>query len=207
MPLFRINNKNVLFIHVPKTGGTSIEYALSLLSPMCFHSRDGKRLKSLLDGRFSRSLPLQHFHARLLEVCLDQNLIDYAFMVVRAPLARIISEYRHSRARGRLDAKMPFSQWLRFSLAAARFDPSFRNNHFRKQSDFYCFGADVFQFEAGLRNCLAPVAARLGVNENLHLPHERASEPFPVRITSKDRKLIAETYAADYERFNYEPGT
>ena len=44
MPLFRINNKNVLFIHVPKTGGTSIECALSELSTMSFHSRNGKQV-------------------------------------------------------------------------------------------------------------------------------------------------------------------
>jgi hypothetical protein len=207
MPLFRINNKNILFIHVPKTGGTSIETALSHLSPMSFHSRDGKQLKSLLDGPFSRGLPLQHFHARLLEACLDQSLIDYAFMVVRAPVARLVSEYRHSRARGRLDAKMAFSPWLRFSLAAAKIDPNFRNNHFRPQTDFACFGADVYHFEAGLENCLSPVAARLGVNDYLPLPHERASEPFPVTITPQDRSLIAEAYAADYARFHYEPGT
>ena len=207
MPLFRINTKNVLFIHIPKTGGTSIECALSKLSPMSLRSRNGRQLKSLMDGPFNRGLPLQHFHARLLEACLDQSLIDYAFMVVRPPLQRMISEYRHSRARGRLDAKMPFSQWLRFSLAATRLDPGFRSNHFRKQTDFACFGADVFHFEQGLENCLSSVAAQIGVNEHLHLPHERKSDTYPVTITAKDRKLITQAYAADYERFNYEPGT
>lgn len=204
MPLFRINNKNVLFIHVPKTGGTSIECALSQLGLMGFHSRNGKQLKSALDGPFSRGLPLQHFHAPLLEACFDESLIDYAFMIVREPLERLISEYRHSRAMGRLDAQMPFSPWLRFSLLAARLDPTFRNNHLRPQSEFACFRADVFRFEDGLQNCLGAVAARLGVNAHLDLPHERHSESFPVAVKPQDRALISRAYRSDYARFHYE---
>lgn len=207
MPLFRINNKNILFIHVPKTGGTSIEMALSELSPMSFHSRNGKQLKSALDGPFTRGLPLQHFHARLLEACFDASLIDYAFMIVREPVARLVSEYRHSRAMGRLDARLPFSAWLRVSLAARRLDPAFRNNHLRPQAEFTCFDAQVFRFEDGLENCLSAVAARLGVNARLNLPHERQSPGCQVEVTPEDCNRIARAYRADYERFHYAAGT
>lgn len=207
MPMFRIAKKNVVFIHVPKTGGTSVEQALGVAGPMGMHSRNGKQLKSALDGPLARPIPLQHFHGSLLQACLDPGLVDYAFMIVRSPAERLISEYQHCRMRGcRIDAFLPFSAWLRYSLAAARVDPSYRNNHFRPQSEFACFGAEVFRLEDGLEKCLGHVAGKLGLQAIPALPHARKSDHGKPQPTDGDRALIARFYAADYAAYDYQPG-
>ncbi len=206
MPVFRINNKNVVFIHVPKTGGTSVETTLAQFSPMGLHSRMGHQLKAVNDGIFTRAIPLQHFHGGLLEACLDPGLVDYAFMIVRSPAQRLISEYRHCRARmKRLDARLPFSAWLRLSLRIAKLEPGYRNNHFRPQVEFRCFNAEVFRFEDGLQPAMQKIASRIGLGP-IDVPHARQSPSVPVELTPKDRAYIAKTYAADYEVFGYEPG-
>lgn len=205
MPLFRIAGKTVLFIHVPKTGGTSVENALSKLAPMSMHSRGRKENRLRMGGeRQGRGIPLQHLHAAPLAALLDPALVDYAFLIVRNPVDRLISEYRHSRELGRPETLFGFSAWLRFSLAVARQVPGFRNNHFRPQSDFACFGAKIFRFEDGLAASVKQVAADLGV-EVPPLSHDRPSQKFEVAVRDGDRSLIRQWYKTDFEMFGYSP--
>ena len=142
MPLFRIGGKSVLFIHIPKTGGTSVENLLSSQGPMSLHSLGQKANRVRMGAeRQGRGIPLQHLHAAALTTLLQPQQVDYAFVIVRDPVDRLVSEYRHSRALGRPETRLGFSAWLRVSLAAVRLIPGFRNNHFRPQSDFPCFAA------------------------------------------------------------------
>lgn len=202
MPLFRIAGKNVLFIHVPKTGGTSVEQAMAAVAPMSLHGFGDKSLRIRTAQGQSRAVPMQHMHARLLEAIFTPQFIDYAFVVVRDPVERLISEFKHSRALGRAETRWGFSRWLRLSLAIRRAIPEFRNNHFRDQSDFPCLGARVFRFEDGLARAMAYVGDDLGVLIP-PLPHERRSPPEKVTVTARDRALIERAYAKDYENFGY----
>ena len=154
MPAYRINNRNVLFIHVPKTGGTTVEKILSQHASSNLHSQGGKLLKPCRGSILTRSLALQHFHAALLEAMFARDFFDYAFMIVRDPLDKLKSEYRHSRALGRLDTRLPFGAWVEVMLALAAVSPNLSNNHFRPQADFSCFSAEVFRFEDGMDHIL-----------------------------------------------------
>lgn len=204
MPLFRIADKNVLFIHVPKTGGTSVERALSTLAPMSLHGQGDKGLRIRADKGQSRPVPMQHLHGRLLEAIFAPQFIDYAFMIVRDPVERMISEYKHSRALDRVETRWGFSSWLRLSLRVARAMPEFRNNHFRPQSEFACFGARVFHFEDGLGRAMTHVGDELGVLIPA-LPHERRSASEVVKVTASDRAFIERAYADDFANFGYIP--
>ena len=88
MPIYRINNRNVLFIHVPKTGGTSVERYLGLYAQPALHNQGAKLLRPVKDATFTPALAMQHFHAELLEAMFPPDFFDYAFMVVRHPAAR-----------------------------------------------------------------------------------------------------------------------
>jgi hypothetical protein len=84
------------------------------------------------------------------------------------------------------------------SLAAATIDPFFRNNHFRRQSEFVYPGASIFQFEDGLQNCLRGVGEALGMPFSGPFPHERRSLPYPCGVRASDVRLISSFYASDY---------
>ena len=49
MPAYRIHNKNVLFIHVPKTGGTTVESFLETHGKMSLHNQGVKLLKPVFE--------------------------------------------------------------------------------------------------------------------------------------------------------------
>ena len=96
MPAYRIRNKNVLFIHVPKTGGTTVESFLETHGKSSLHNQGVKLLKPLSDSFLTRSLPLQHFHADLLVAMFAPDFFDYTFMIVRDPLERLTGMSRCS---------------------------------------------------------------------------------------------------------------
>lgn len=203
MPLFRIAGKNVLFIHVPKTGGTSVEQAMAAVAPMGLHSLNSKakRLR-FADGLLSRQVPLQHFHKTFLEDMFAPSLVDYAFMIVRDPVSRMVSEFKHSKVIGRIETRLGFSRWLRLQLVLNQLLPNHSNNHFRPQADFLCFGARVFRFEDGLQCALDEVGRDLGVKFP-EVPHARRSEADAVSVSPRDRALIARAYGQDYAQFGF----
>ncbi len=205
MPAYRINGRNVLFIHVPKTGGTSIESYLAARAAMSLHNRN-KRLFWLKDGTLrKRPLPMQHFHGQVLERMFAPDFFDYAFMVVRDPLARLKSEYRHSGTHlSRIDARLPFGIWARLMLGLTRLSPGRRHNHFRPQGDFVCFNAEVFRFEDGIDHVLTTVSERLGLPVPDQIPHERRLAGGDFVVSPSVAAAVRAAYAEDYERFGYD---
>ena len=203
MPVYRINNKNVLFIHVPKTGGTTVESFLEMHGKTSLHNQGVKLLKPLSNSVLTRSLPLQHFHAELLEAMFAPDFFDYTFMIVRDPLERLKSEYRHSRALGRLDTRLNFEYWVRLMLGLTTCAPNLRNNHFRPQSQFKCFNAEVFKLEDGMEYILASVCTHLGIPTPEKIPHERKMANITFEVTSAAKARVRAVYDSDYRAFAY----
>jgi len=86
MPLFL--EKNLFFIHIPKTGGTSVEKIL--MDHGCSIS-----LISTTGSVFVNGHTPQHITFReIQELGLDKNRFRF-FAVIRDPLERIISEYNY----------------------------------------------------------------------------------------------------------------
>jgi hypothetical protein len=203
MPIYRIRDRNVLFIHVPKTGGTSIEAFLEGLGPSALHNQGHKLLRPYREALFAPSLAMQHFHADLLEAMFPSGFFDYAFMVVRNPVDRFASEYRHSVALNRLDSRLPVNLWSHLVLTVAGLAPSLSNNHYRPQAEFQCFGAEVFRFESGIPAILDQLAERLGVPPPHLTPHEKRSPDVDVRLSPQIVARLARVYARDFQIFGY----
>jgi hypothetical protein len=205
MPAYRIGNKNVLFIHVPKTGGTSIEAFLEAHAQPALHNNGRKLLKAYGSTTLEPALAMQHFHADLLESMFPAGFFDYAFMVVRHPLQRLISEYGHSRNLRRVDSRLPFNIWAELALTTARLAPGVSNNHFRPQAEFRCFGAEVFKFEDGIGSIVDALASRLGLPELSGAPHEKRSSMKSPGVSARVCNRVAAAYDADFRTFGYEP--
>lgn len=205
MPIYRINNRNVLFIHVPKTGGTSVESFLRSHAEPALHNQGCKLLRPYRGATLAPSVALQHFHAELLTAMLPMGYFDYAFMIVRHPMRRLISEYGHSRKLGRIDSRLPFNSWAHLMLNFANIGPCFSNNHYRPQNEFHCFDAEVFRFEEGLPNILERVAQQVGVPHPAITPHEKKSSMRVTGITAAVYSRVQHCYAGDFAAFEYDP--
>lgn len=194
MPIFYTDKTAVLYIHVPKTGGSSIE-ALFLASGYdhyFLHTRHSAMTRTL------RCSP-QHYHADLLEACFDLARFDLIFMTVRHPVARMLSEYK---------MRMPDGQdpdpWVHKMLDRVRDDPFLLDNHLRPQVAFHVPGAQVFRQEDRFD-------AEWAENMNRMLVHPLRFRPM-TRLASKTRDLqlsadavarIEAHYAADIAQFGY----
>jgi hypothetical protein len=195
MPLLHINGRLVLFIHIPKTGGSSIETALAQHGPLL-----------LAAGDTTRDLPCspQHFHAALLKAMLPVDRIDYSFMVVRHPLDRMLSEYRWTtRKAGRWQSRLGFGSWLRAAAVLRRMNPYHRDNHLRPQKEFALPATEVFRFEDGLGQALQRALAKVGVAGEAALPHLKRSESTPIDIKQGDADFVQRMYRVDYQQYGY----
>jgi hypothetical protein len=196
MPALASNGKLILFIHVPKTGGSSVEAVMAGHGPLL-----------LADRRNGRARPCSpvHYHAALLLEKLQPEAIAYSCMLVRHPLDRMVSEYRYTtRKPGRWRRLLSFPQWLRFAAAAHRLNPYYRDNHLRPQIEFALPGTEVFHYEAGVERCAAAILARLGHPEPAAVPHLKAAAKKPPKVTRRDAEFVRELYDGDYAAFAYD---
>ena len=153
---------------------------------MSLHSNGGCFRDQFRGGLLSKPIPLQHLHGALLRRLLLPGQFDLVFMLVRDPVQRMISEYRHAREMWRPEALLSFSAWLRICLGLARTDPAFRNNHFRAQADYHVEGAKVLHYEDGMLPCLNEISATIGTPKFEELPRERQSKPYVADPSPRD---------------------
>lgn len=196
MPVIRISDKQVLFIHVPKTGGSSIEARLTELGPVQLGAQN---------ARNGFPCSPQHFHNTLLEQLFGAEDFDWAFMIVRHPVSRMVSQYRFEIHKRRLPRPAPpFTRWLSETLLARRDNPYLRDNHMRPQHEFEAFGAEVFRFEDGLDAPLVAFGRAVGVAVEGVLHWRKRSAAMPVAPSDADVALIRRAYAEDFERYGYD---
>lgn len=193
MTIFDTANGKVLFIHVPKTGGSTITQELRLHHPM--------DMSTNAPWPGYHCTP-QHLHDAPLIEMFQSAALAYVFMVVRHPVDRICSEYNWNQRKRSI--KTPFSLWLRLKLHQARKSPYHDDNHLRPQHEFVCLDAEIFRLEDGLDKVFRRLTEVTGVRYS-HNPEARnvAGSP-PPSISKADRNLIGKFYANDFKRFGYD---
>ena len=199
MPLFTRQDRSVFYIHVPKTGGTSVEQFF-LANGFQADYLDTGGPKSL-NGY--RRCPPQHMHAEQIMAVLRPSRCGYVFATVREPLARIVSEYK-MRARGHADfPRLP--AWLDQSLRRYADDPFTFENHLRPQTEFMTPGCEVFRQEDGFGTRLierveAVLQVTIERRQFAHHKPERQTE-----VTAEDREAIRarvrDVYWQDYAAY------
>lgn len=205
MPIARIADKVLFFIHIPKCGGSSIEHVLRQNGSLALYSRtDNTHFKC----------SAQHIHAKIHEVIIPEDFYDTCFAVLRQPEARMVSEYMFQKHRqvlmaektGRAVKELPiFPQWVRNTFEQYKSDPYMLDNHIRAQTEFLRSGAKLFYLEDGLEDvykwlrsvCSVPIA----------VPQVRALKSAGRKpgVLPETRRLIEEFYRTDIELIRRRP--
>lgn len=216
MPLARVGNTLLYHVHIPKTGGTSIERYLRTKGPL---GLSGERLG------WSRTTP-QHIHRDIHETLLPPGLYDHAFAVIRNPKARLFSEFRmraepfrpklrpagwarlaRYRARGRRAYGLrirrrieyyDFDDWVGRVFAEYRADPFYKDNHIRPQAQFVSPGIRLFRFEAGLEPVFRWIDTVTGTPASPGAFHERRSTALDFTCSAETEARIRDFYQEDY---------
>ena len=203
MPIFKSNGALVLFIHIPKTGGTSIErFFASKGVALAFWSR-----QLHADGGQGFPCSPQHFHQPILEALFPETFFDKKVAVVRHPVTRMVSEYRHRmgiRIRKGFSV-IDFEGWLKQSFGKVEVDEYFKDNHFRPQVQFIDDHTTVFRLEDGLINPVRYIADALemSVGENPKIPIKNSGVKLDVAVSARASSLIEEVYSDDMQSFGY----
>lgn len=199
MPFIRHDGRNVLFVHIPRTGGTSVEKWLADIAPL--------NLYALGIPPFSRVTP-QHYTRNDIKSLFSDGFFDYVFTIVRDPYGRIESEYKLRWVNGQQGfwrGSEEFPQWLESQIDAARHNKFVLDNHIRRQVDFLGSDVKVFRFEDGIDSIVAKIVAATGLPapKEIGRHYDSAAFPKPLVWDLQDRLKVNEFYAEDFKNLGY----
>lgn len=210
---------NFLFVHIAKTGGTSIRAALrryrwgwpyTVPLALCSLMSQMTRPKHVLGIKFPR-----HAKAIAAREMLPGEFYDalFKFTVVRNPWDLQVSSFHHLKREHpeRVAGLARFEDFL-----AAKFDPERPYDYLldisqERQSDYLVDlrGQLIVDFVARYENLhddFTEICRRIGIPRP-ELPHHRKAESrkrYQDYYTDASAGLVAHHYAADIERFGYE---
>ena len=198
MPIFFKGDQKILFVHIPKTGGTYIErmFEKNGFKHDFWMLPEDRHLLGVMH------CSPQHLHWSQLRALFAIRKFSYMFTVVREPLSRFISEYRmRSQSKG-----VEFNAWAVQALDRHQKRPYSSDNHLRPQVEFVGENVDVFKFEDGLgSDWVARLQSRLGpaCAPLTAPPPPRKGPRHPVEPSPEVVERVQLLYAEDYQRFGY----
>ncbi|TDR23858.1 sulfotransferase family 2 domain-containing protein [Marinicella litoralis] len=178
-----------IFIHINKTGGSSIEKALNL--------------------------PFEHLTAleKIQEVGTKKWQEKFTFAFVRNPFDKVCSHYRYRVKTNQTQLKvkpLTFSEWVQLSYGERDPDYYDKPKMFMPQTQWLCDNAgqllvdEVYQFEK-LHTDFAEFCQKLEISD-AQLPHLKASQSVDYRAyyDANSKAIIEQRFASDLARFNYQ---
>jgi len=194
MPIFTANEKSLLFIHIPKTGGTSLESCLAQHCEMSFYST--------VIPRFMKCSP-QHLSADDY-IALCGQPVASSFAVVRNPYDRLESEYLFRTRAATPNLEPDFNVWLAVHLDHYVRNSFHLDNHLKPQVEFVSYDSKIFRYEDGLDPAYMYAMEYLGIDERDALPRLNPGSARKIEWTLNSRNRVNEMYGADFEEFGYD---
>jgi hypothetical protein len=206
MTILSRDGHTILFLHIPKCGGSSVVETFRAAGYETELEIRGKPIRS-----FMRTTP-QHLTCSDLRSMVRFDQIDRVFGVVRHPVDRLLSEYRWTHRESEPSTIPDVNDWLQENLAIVTDDITYQDNHFRPMVSFFDpnIPVDIFPIEHGLNSICSyylSTSAELSTSRAKHLKNSRAfanaSELAKVRLSAQSMALIRRFYAQDFLAFGY----
>lgn len=199
MPLYHQCNNSLLFIHIPKCGGSSLEIALRKAS---------KSVTLFGHGCFECSP--QHFHVTPLKSLVPDIQNVPSFTVVREPTMRFISGHMYrNRLRQKKNLKpKSFTHDVRHCLFEYKSNPYVYDNHLRPQVEFIFENTEIFKLENGLAPALLhglKILTQREPSDDTDITHEKKSKDTKLILRGYDLIKLRDFYYHDYRFFGYKP--
>eukprot|EP01093_Parvamoeba_rugata_P002985 TRINITY_DN1381_c0_g1_i1.p2 TRINITY_DN1381_c0_g1~~TRINITY_DN1381_c0_g1_i1.p2 ORF type:complete len:202 (+),score=26.28 TRINITY_DN1381_c0_g1_i1:132-737(+) len=198
MPI-SFSNK-LIFVHVPKTGDSSIEKQLNL-HPSQVSSTDERVVLSGGNNQF------QHLTlSQILKIKGDELDGFNAFGMVREPFSRIVSEYKwrkisnHPIVEGlNLDEFINkiYTRWIK---------KEYLDSHFTRQTDFFTCehqklnDLTIFKFENGFKQVANYISHNTGLKiEDFPVVNHTRSFKEKLSISDSSKKMMYEIFKPDFD--------
>ena len=197
------HNYKYVYIHIPKTGGTSVEQSLiqishpEIVKPVAFWP-DVLKEEFVVGNSSNQHWPLDMF----------DKYTDYkSLCTVRNPFSRMVSEFTYiKRGYNMSRAALPnldFSSFVKQDLIESLAHPF----HARRQVDFIHTPTNhvdyIIKFET-LQQDFDTVCDKIGITRQ-QLPHKNKTKHkhYTEYYDDETREIVAEKYAKDIEYFGY----
>jgi hypothetical protein len=180
-------DKKLLFIHIPKTGGSAIEK----------HFVNNKWVMSHIGA--GNKCSLQHQHKELLLDSLSIDSFDLIFTIVRDPVDRLLSEYRYK------NPKKPLNTWVVNTLQQVENNRYYLDNHIRPQTEFLLPEIKLFYYESGLENicnCLYSYGIDIPT-DSIAVDNKSRGSAKKEELSDNSLQLIHSFYRKDYDILGY----
>ncbi|MEK7168070.1 MAG: sulfotransferase family 2 domain-containing protein [Patescibacteria group bacterium] len=200
----------IIFIHIPKAGGSSIEKAFGLYGSN--NKGDNAPDPNIFYG-IENGKALQHLTALEIKDKIPENIWNayFKFSFVRNPFDRLVSEYswRLEKLKKNKIPNISFSEFLdQYLLPAINGDNTDTlSDHFKLQTEFL-FNQDALlvDFVGRLENFnedFKTICQKIGVK--IKLPHENKTRHQDCQRYYNDetKKIVSKIYQKDLEKFNY----
>lgn len=211
MPLFFSDKKNILYIHIPKTGGVSITAALS---------KHGHSYLSQKYPEKNYNVPSAHLTSKEVNNILIKNEIDvdFEFTIVRNPYHKLESEYFYQFATIyrikewsiktflKLKNFSSFNKFIKKELSFAINNPEYKNNHFKPQVKFLSDKTKIYKFEnkfLDLKKDLSNYDINFQIGKKQYT-RGVISKLFKIKWNRNSLNLVNEFYKDDFEMLDYE---
>ncbi len=207
-----------IFVHIAKTGGTSIRSALNrivLKDPFRWLQMFVNRISDLTSHRAGIKIP-RHAGIVVAKELLPLDVFNsfFKFAFVRNPWDLQVSSYHHvMRERPHLlKGIKSFDDFLKFKFEEKRpyhyiLDASVRPQWYSLiDVDGTCLVDFIGRYE-NLEENFKKVCKKIGLKKPLPLPHKRKSKrdkDYRKYYSDKGAELIAKHFAIDIEKFGYE---
>ena len=194
-----IPKHNAFFIHIPKTGGNSIEFYFLREMLVEVSTENSVSVfnnhRELLIGT-QNGVQSAHYTAQQLQDSEKFVQSDYRFTIVRHPVQRFLSEHTWRQHNGK---KMTVGQLL--DALVAQQDPRLLSSwEYCTVNNKLCVD-EVFRLE-DIPHMERTLCKQFGIN--FEMPHDNKSSVSKPQLTPEQLDIIHSVWIKDFEEFGYE---